>query len=142
MTGIWMKNKDLVFLDTSALIALLNPRDQYHPVLHRYLEEQKDPLAGVTTNLVLAELLTFFSRHGTLKEVLQFQSKISRDAHVKVVWIDQNFHESACRILEKFSDQRLSFTDAVSFAIMKREGITQALAFDDDFTRAGFQTIP
>ena len=32
--------------------------------------------------------------------------------------------------------------DAMSFAVMKKEKLTQAIAFDDDFIKAGFQSLP
>jgi predicted nucleic acid-binding protein len=36
----------------------------------------------------------------------------------------------------------VSLVDRVSFELMRREGIERALAFDDDFTEAGFETVP
>lgn len=43
--------------------------------------------------------------------------------------------------LERFDDQRFSLTDAVSFEVMRREGLTHAFAFDDDFLTAGFELL-
>ena len=40
-----------------------------------------------------------------------------------------------------FHDQRFSLTDAVTFALMRRERLTQAFAYDDDFVVAGFQLL-
>lgn len=131
-----------LFLDTSAFIALLNPRDQFHSRMQEYLKSLDKPLQGVTSHLVLAELLTFFSRYGSLREALAFQKRILTEPHFKVVWLDPVLHRTASDILEKFSDQRLSFTDAASFAIMKKEKLTYALAFDEDFIRAGFSKFP
>lgn len=135
------KNQSL-FLDTSAFIALLNPRDQYHKKILRHLEQQTNSWSGVTTNLVLSELFTFFSRHGSLKQVIKFQESLLSDPNYDIVWIDSRLHQEACLILEKFSDQKLSFTDATSFALMRARGITHAVTFDQDFTRAGFTAIP
>lgn len=130
-----------LFIDTSALIALLNKRDQHHEKISGYLKKENFPQA-ITSNLILTELMTFFSRLGGLKEALAFQDHLLSLSNVKVVWMDETLHKDASLILKKFSDQRLSFTDATSFAIMRTEGLKKALAFDEDFIKAGFECVP
>lgn len=130
-----------LFVDTSAFIASLDPHDQYHPRISDYLH-QGDPLAGITSNLILAELLSFFSRHGDLRGALRFQQTLLNGPHIRVIWVDAYLHRAASLILEKFSNLHLSFTDASSFAIMRKEKLSDALAFDDDFKRAGFRVYP
>ena len=44
-------------------------------------------------------------------------------------------------ILRKYSDQDFSYTDAVSFAIMRRQRIRKAFCFDKHFATAGFLNI-
>jgi len=46
------------------------------------------------------------------------------------------------QILSKYSDQDFSYTDAVSFAIMKRQKIIKAFSFDKHFVIAGFINLP
>jgi predicted nucleic acid-binding protein len=43
--------------------------------------------------------------------------------------------------IHRFHDQRFSLTDAVTFTLMKRERLTHAFAYDDDFVMAGFQLL-
>ena len=43
----------------------------------------------------------------------------------------------ARQCLSRFSDQRIAYTDAVSFAVMKAAGLRAALMFDNDFVVAG-----
>lgn len=138
-----MKNKTAsVFIDTSALIALVHPRDQYHSTIHAYFERSGESMRGMTSNLVLAEFLSFFARHGNLEAALRFHDKMLQNADLKVLWVDLPLHRESSDLLSKFSDQRLSFTDASSFAIMKKERLTQVLTFDENFRKAGFQSLP
>lgn len=48
----------------------------------------------------------------------------------------------ALRGFAKFADQRVSFTDCVSFALMRRHRIAKAFAFDQHFEYAGFTRWP
>ena len=47
----------------------------------------------------------------------------------------------ALRYFRKFADQQVSFTDCISFAIMKRDRISTAFTFDRHFLDAGFKVI-
>ena len=43
--------------------------------------------------------------------------------------------------LEKFADQKVSFTDAVSFELMRRHRIVRVFTFDRRFELAGFRVL-
>lgn len=43
--------------------------------------------------------------------------------------------------LARFPDQRFSLVDAVSFEVMRREGLKHAFAFDRHFEVAGFDLL-
>ena len=45
-------------------------------------------------------------------------------------------------IYEKFFDQGAGFTDAMSFALMRRHKIKRAFAYDSRFALAGFSLWP
>ena len=44
--------------------------------------------------------------------------------------------------LEKYADQKITFTDCVSFVLMKKEGIKRAFSFDFHFRLAGYEVVP
>lgn len=48
----------------------------------------------------------------------------------------------AVPLLEKYADQKVSFTDCVSFVLMRRQGIERAFSFDKHFPAAGFRLWP
>jgi len=45
-------------------------------------------------------------------------------------------------LFERSNDKAWSFTDCTSFILMKKTGVSQALAFDPHFEQAGFRTLP
>lgn len=54
---------------------------------------------------------------------------------------EQLFYE-AWRYFQKYKDKRYSLADGVSFVLMKKLGIEEALTFDKHFTQAGFKKLP
>lgn len=136
-----LKNTSL-FIDTSFLIALLLPKDRQHRLAQNFLKEHKQPFQGVLSNLILNELLTFFSRYGDLKLALKFQNKLFEENAFEIIWVDRPLHLEASRLIQKYQDQNISFVDASSFAIMKKNKIKKALSFDQDFIKAGFECWP
>lgn len=47
----------------------------------------------------------------------------------------------AIRWMRKYSDKEISFTDCISFALMRRLGIHAAFTFDRHFRDAGFEIV-
>lgn len=58
------------------------------------------------------------------------------------VYSDAALEEQAEEILTRYSDQDLSFADAVSLALMRQRRIQEAFAFDSRFPTAGFSLLP
>jgi len=59
-----------------------------------------------------------------------------------VFYVEKTDDDQAIEILKKYIDKNFSFTDAMSFHIMKRDKIKTAFAFDKHFIQAGFKTLP
>jgi len=49
---------------------------------------------------------------------------------------------AAVEAFVKYADQEVSFTDCVSFVLMRKNKLRRAFAFDDHFERAGFVRLP
>jgi uncharacterized protein len=129
-----------LFVDSGAWIALRSRRDQHHAEADRLFREalrRRTPLA--TTDLVLAELhrLTLF-RAGVLP-ALRALDRIDQSPSVTVHFAAAEHHAAARRWLERLAPHPITYTDAVSFAVMEGLRCRHALAFDHDFTAAGFE---
>jgi len=130
-------------VDTGALLALASSRDQYH---ERAVDiESRFRQSGgrwIGTVLVLAEL------HGHLIRRID-PASARRVIHALKTDPAFEWHDVSTDLIgraldewiARYADQRFSLTDAVTFAVMRRERVTQAFAFDADFTVAGFRLM-
>ena len=137
-----MTNEGL-FVDTGAWYALADRFDQYHEqasaLFPRVLREYP---RLVTTNLVIAETYVMIRRKLGHEAAITFIEKISTSPKLSKVYSDRALEEEAETILRDFDDQDFSYTDAVSFAVMRQNSISKAFTFDKHFVTAGFAVIP
>jgi predicted nucleic acid-binding protein len=61
---------------------------------------------------------------------------------LSIVWVDKELHSAATSAMLAAIRRDVSLVDWVSFEVMRRLGIETAFAFDRDFRRHGFATIP
>ena len=132
-----------MFVDTSAWMALADKDDSHHkeaassyPLLlktQRYL---------VTSNLVIAEAYIIILKELGHRPALDFLERIKASPRILKIYSNEEIEAEAEEILAKYSDQDFSYTDAVSFVIMKRQKIRKAFCFDKHFVTAGFTNIP
>ena len=129
-----------LFVDSGAWIALRSRRDQHHVEADRLFREaigRRIPL--VTTNLIVAEIhrLTLF-RVG-LEPALRALDRIDASPSVTVHFATDADHSEGRRWLERLAPRPITYTDAVSFAVMTAMKCKHVLGFDEDFVAAGFE---
>jgi predicted nucleic acid-binding protein len=130
-----------VLVDSGGWIALLSARDQHHAeadTLFRRAVRDRVPL--VTTNLVLAEVHRFILFRVGIRAAAVALARIESSPSVRIEFATKSHHQTARTWLAQFPDQRLTYTDATSFAVMRATKCVAALTFDHHFTVAGFTT--
>jgi predicted nucleic acid-binding protein len=92
----------------------------------------------LTTNLVVAEThrLTIF-RAGA-QPARRFLELIDASPGLTIHFPTTEHHIAARRWLERLGSRPVTYTDAVSFAVMEATGCVHVLGFDQDFAAAGF----
>lgn len=125
------------FADTSFWFARHVTADRNHPVARRIHPAP----AVITTELVLGETWTLVNRRVGHAAAVAGVRAIRRLPGVSIEPALGRDHELAWQWLERHDERELSFVDAVSFAVMRRLRITEALAFDGDFAAAGFVEV-
>ena len=130
-----------VFVDTSALIAVIYEGDQGHQGAARVwvdLINSRSPLA--TTNYVLLETAALLQRRLGLEAVRALTTQIV--PLLEVHWVNENVHRAGVTAVLTAGRRQLSLVDCISFEVMRILGLRQALALDVDFTDQGFETLP
>jgi predicted nucleic acid-binding protein len=129
------------FLDTSALLALLDEKDARHSAARQAWEQflqSNEPL--VTSNYVIVETLAVCQRRFGLGEV----QLLVRDflPAVEVLWINEETHRQGLDMLLNASQRDLSLIDCTSFILMRKHGIQHVFALDRHFRERGFECLP
>lgn len=129
----------MIFVDTGAIVGRYASRDQHHDVaVTGWKRIATARLPCYTTNLVIAEAITLIARRMNPSFAVETGRLIHSAHSMKILRPDAADDAVALAFFEKLADQRVSFTDAVSFAMMRRHRMTQAFAFDRHFEAAGF----
>ena len=137
-----MKNNTL-FVDTGAWYALADKSDQYHAQAVEVYPQLLNSFHHLTTtNLVISETYILIRRAIGHQPAIGFLKSIAASPRITKIYSDSVFEDAAEDILQKYYDQDFSYTDAVSFAVMRQYGITQAFTFDHHFLTAGYALIP
>ena len=134
----------IVFVDTSGWLAAINPRDTHNPeVAGTYDELVRKRTTFFTSSLVVAEMHILIVRERGPAAGCALLDAIYTDPLYRVIPVDRDLEVAATdKWLRRFSDQKFSLTDAVSFEIMRQEKIVEALTLDHHFGMAGYQMIP
>ncbi len=128
-----------VFVDTSALLTLLDRADARH-------EAARDCLIGlrdadlVTSGYVVAESLAVARRRFGVDGAITLIDDLL--PLIDVVAVDAATHAAALARYRRSLPSGTSFVDQVSLELMKREAIDTAFVFDTDFAGAGVNVIP
>ena len=132
-----------IFVDSSAWIALTDKDDSHHiNAASSYPSIFRNHKTLVTSNLVIAETYIVILKELRPKAAIEFLERIKASPRILKIYSNENIETEAEGILTKYMDQDFSYTDAVSFVIMKRQKIRKAFCFDKHFVTAGFTNVP
>jgi predicted nucleic acid-binding protein len=129
-----------VFVDTSAILALLVADDPSHAAASRaFTRAKKNDVEFVTTSYVLVETYALLGRRLGQLAAQRFRNELAPLFSVR--WVDETLHDEGLDLLEEDERRNLSLVDAVSFAAARERGVETVFAFDRHFVEAGFQLL-
>jgi uncharacterized protein len=129
-----------VFVDTSALLAVLHGSDAHHARAARIWTTLVECDADlVSTNYVLVETISLLQSRFGLDAVRDLADTVA--PLLRVSFVADDVHASALAALMAARRRQLSLVDCVSFATMRRLSVTRAFAFDPHFAEQGFELV-
>ncbi len=138
-----MISSDNIFVDTSAWVALADRDDAHHKKAASIYPSLLTSHKGlITSNFIIAEVYILILNELGHQPALDFLGKVKASPRILKVYSDEDVEADAEKILKQYHDQDFSYTDAVSFVIMKRQKIKKAFSFDKHFLTAGFVNVP
>lgn len=131
-----------VFVDTSAWYALIDRRDADHERTSGLVSRLvADGVRLVSTDYVLDESYTLARARSGSEAAFALLDMIDGTSAVDVEWIGSERFDRAVALFRKYHDQTFSFTDCTSFAVMREQGLTDAITRDQHFRIAGFNLL-
>jgi predicted nucleic acid-binding protein len=92
----------------------------------------------ITTKWVLAELANALAAPVSRTKCAQYIRFLQADSDVEIVGDEEALFERGLRLYEQRRDKEWSLTDCISFVVMQRKRLKQALTGDHHFEQAGF----
>jgi predicted nucleic acid-binding protein len=130
-----------IFVDTSALYALMDADDANHVRARTAWEQWLDqPIVFVTSNYVLLESIALIQHRLGIQAVRETQEELI--PVLRVHWTDAELHMTAYRIVLAANQRDFSLVDATSVEWMRRLSIHSIFAFDHHFPDRGFEQRP
>ncbi len=131
--------KEKVFLDTSAIFALINSKDPDHPEVSAFVDSFKGKM--VITNYIFDEIITLVLSRLGHKQAVNVGDILRNSPQVENLQISPNDEKSAWKFFKSREDKGYSFTDCTSFIVMERSKIRKYLALDEHFRQEGFEGV-
>ncbi len=125
-----------VFVDTSGFYALLDGTDLFHSQARAcFTRAKSEGWKLLTTNYVVHESWALIQRRLGWEALEAFLLDVL--PLCEIAWVDENLHTMSANSCRQVQERRFSLTDAVSLEYMRRQGLTNAIAQDEHFTRSG-----
>jgi predicted nucleic acid-binding protein len=126
----------ILFVDTSALQAILDAEDPNHERAVAVFESALQTDGAVTHNYVHLEAEQLVRRRLGAAAATRLLNELL--PAMRTIWVDEAIHTEAVEAIAG-KGRAASLVDQVSFIVMRSLGIDTALAFDADFDKQGYR---
>ena len=132
-----MKN---IFVDTSGWYSLVDRDDPDHAAAAEWFKTNTFPL--ITTNYTFSETITLILNRLGHRAAVAFGNELMESSSIRLYRASEEDEKSTWEYFVKHSDKEYSFVDCLSFVIMKKLHVKEALSLDKHFGQSGFKVFP
>ena len=128
-----------IFIDTQFVVAIANERDQQH---ERAKDLAKSCVGSrfVVTEPILLEIGNALARK--FKEyAIHTIDQFLESKDTELVRLTPGLFEAGYSLYKSHRDKEWGVVDCISFVVMRKAGIAEALTFDQHFVQAGFRAL-
>ncbi len=130
----------MIFIDTGAFVGRFLKKDQYNEeATLRWTRLSNLREVCFNSNFILDETVTLLARRAGYQFAAERARQLYSSLELQILRPSIPEELAALELFEKFADQKISFTDCVSFVLMRQFQIKKAFSFDAHFERAGFE---
>ncbi|OGM23727.1 hypothetical protein A3D00_00805 [Candidatus Woesebacteria bacterium RIFCSPHIGHO2_02_FULL_38_9] len=141
-----MTDHKKIFIDTSAWVELWFINEIHTKEIQELIKsETKLGSIFLTSDYVLDETFTRLITAKSFQNAKRFYNKIietQNTGNLTILWTDKRLFSEAWEWFEKFSEHKLSFTDATIYTFVKNLKIDEVLTLDQGFKKVGLVVKP
>jgi uncharacterized protein len=130
---------NLLFADSYYFLAILNKSDPGHFKAVVISRQPGRPI--VTSAWILTELADALSASHKRSNFVTLLDRLRTSPAWTIVPPDEDSFERGVRLYAGRADKDWSLTDCISFTLMDKFGVTEALTADVHFEQAGFRAL-
>jgi len=139
LPNVKINRRSFVFVDTSALVAILVNSDLLHRDAVQLMAELREKEAQiVTTEMIFFELANSLSAIRYRNTAIGLIDQLRQMNNLEIMWSNPDLFESATDMYRTRPDKEWSLTDCASFVVMNDRNISIAFTADKHFEQAGF----
>ena len=129
-----------LFVDTSAWLALNDRNDQHHnKATAKSAEIKRQKIELITSEYIIDESITLIRYRVSHKAAVIFGDSLINSSIVRIIDVTGEDRIKAWEMFKKYEDKEISFTDCISFVLMKNLKLHKAFTFDEHFKQMGFE---
>ncbi len=133
-----------ILVDTGAFIALFVKEDINHKITsNQYVEYRKQNTLLFTSDYILDELFTrllYDCGEYIMKIKVKQINQMIEQKELTLLSVDKVIFEKAQEIFLKFSEHKVSFTDATTYVLYKDFSMDEIFTLDSDFKKMRVKT--
>ena len=127
-------------MDTSAWLALNDRNDQHHnKAAAKSAEIKRQKIELITSEYIIDESITLIRYRVSHKAAVIFGDSLINSSIVRIIDVTGEDRIKAWEMFKKYEDKEISFTDCISFVLMKNLKLHKAFTFDEHFKQIGFE---